>query len=69
MARIVMTHKKRYRKFYCVQFDDMSKLADFILRPCNNGRIYKIVDISRKDRNILNSKLRSLMTKQSISLL
>lgn len=64
MARVVMAHKRRYTKFYSVKFDDMSKLADFILSPCNRGRIYKVVDISRKDTRILNSKLHALMIKR-----
>ena len=68
MARVVMTHKRRYTKFYSVKFDDMSKLADFILSPNNRGRIYKIVDISRKDHRILNAKLHALMTKRNILL-
>lgn len=68
MARVVMTHKRRYTKFYSVKFDDMSKLADFIISPNNRGRIYKIVDISRKDNRILNYKIHSLMTKRNITL-
>lgn len=63
-----MTHKNKYTRFYSVKFDDMSKFADFILNPNNRGRIYKIVDISRKDRKILNSKIHSLMTKRNITL-
>ena len=68
MARVVMTHKRHYTKFYSVKFDDMSKLADFILSPNNRGRVYKLVDISRKERRILNSKIHSLMTKRNITL-
>lgn len=68
MARVVMTHKRRYTKFYSVKFDDMSKLANFVLSPNSRGRIYKIVSISRKDRRILNSKIHSLMTKRNITL-
>lgn len=69
MARVVMTHKRRYTKFYSVKFDDMSKLADFLLSPNNRGRVYKVVDISRKEHRILNSKIHSLMTKRNITLL
>ena len=68
MARVIMSHKRRYTKFYFVKFDDMSKLADFILNPNNRGRIYKVVDISRKENRILNSKIHSLMTKRNITL-
>ena len=68
MARVVMKHKRRYTKFYSVKFDDMSKLADFLLSPNNRGRIHKIVDISRNDNRILNFKIRSLMTKRNITL-
>lgn len=68
MARVVMTHKRRYTKFYSVTFDDMSKLADFLLSPNNRGRIYKLVDISRKEKRILHYKIQSLKTKRNITL-
>lgn len=68
MARVVMKHKRHYTKFYSVKFDDMSKLADFLLSPNNRGRIHKIVDISRNDNRILNFKIRSLMTKRNITM-
>lgn len=68
MARVVMTHKRRYTKFYCVHINDMSKLADFLLNESNRGRVYKIVDISRKDKRILHMKLQSLMKKRNIQL-
>ena len=67
MAIVVMTHKRRYTKFYSVKFDDMSKLADFIFSPNNRGRIYKIVGISRKENRILNSKIYALRAKQNIT--